>query len=295
MISSIEIPHLAAGQKIAEFKKIYVASAAALTVPQQLACLPIYVHRTDGEKQLAFTASSKKDIDEAFTFLEEIIDGKPCVITECQKFFKLAPKNLEIDGIRSFFFELWDIAERAKISSDVCIKRFLSVIPGGKKLFGEREETIKNDMTSTGMAEWFRDTLEKIEKKLGPGKKTDITIKEEQFVFTAENNENIPGWAREMKKNIEEIQLYIDQENPPNIANEETSDVFAFEKRNTRSNKGKLKTIRCGTCSKSGHSDKFCFHRICENCGGKGHDADGCTSVWFKNKKQKKSIGQNLS
>ena len=39
----------------------------------------------------------------------------------------------------------------------------------------------------------------------------------------------------------------------------------------------------------------FCLIRICENCGGKDHDAEGCTSVWFKNKKQKKSLGQNSS
>ena len=31
MISTIEIPHLAKGQSIADFKKIYLASAATLT------------------------------------------------------------------------------------------------------------------------------------------------------------------------------------------------------------------------------------------------------------------------
>ena len=50
MISTIEIPHLAKGQSIADFKKIYLASAETLTQEQKLACLPIYVHRSEGEK-----------------------------------------------------------------------------------------------------------------------------------------------------------------------------------------------------------------------------------------------------
>ena len=131
MISTIEIPHLAKGQSIADFKKIYLASAATLTQEQKLACLLIYVHRSEGEKQLAFIALTEQTLDEAFKFLQDIIDVKPIVITESQKFFSLLLKDLTMDCIRSFFFELYEIAVRAEITSDVCIKRFLTIIPGG--------------------------------------------------------------------------------------------------------------------------------------------------------------------
>ena len=58
-MTTLEIPHLAKGQTIAEFRKIYAAAGAALKPEQLLACLPVYIHRTEGEKKLAFTASKK--------------------------------------------------------------------------------------------------------------------------------------------------------------------------------------------------------------------------------------------
>ena len=105
------------------------------------------------KKQLGFTASTKQTLDEAFKFLQDIIDGKPCVITESQKFFSLLPKDLTMDCIRSFFFELYEIAVRAEMPSAVCIKRFLTIIPGGKRLFIERKYSIKVQMSANDMAE----------------------------------------------------------------------------------------------------------------------------------------------
>ena len=78
MITSIEIPHLAKGQSIAQFKKVFSAATATLKPEQQLACLPVYIHRTEGEKQLAFTASEEETLQAAFKFLEDLIDGPPC-------------------------------------------------------------------------------------------------------------------------------------------------------------------------------------------------------------------------
>ena len=77
MITSIEIPHLAKGQSIAQFKKVFSAATATLKPEQQLACLPVYIHRTEGEKQLAFTASEEETLQAAFKFLEDLIDGPP--------------------------------------------------------------------------------------------------------------------------------------------------------------------------------------------------------------------------
>ena len=75
----MEIPYLAKGQKIAQFKKVFLAAASTLLKPeQQLACLPVYIHRTEGEKELTFTASEEADVKAAFKFLEGLIDGPSC-------------------------------------------------------------------------------------------------------------------------------------------------------------------------------------------------------------------------
>ena len=105
MITSIEIPHLAKGQKIAQFKKVFLAATSTLKPEQQLACLPVYIHRTEGEKELAFTASEEADVKAAFKFLEDLIDGPPCRFTESMTFFNLLPVNSSMDGIRSYFFQ----------------------------------------------------------------------------------------------------------------------------------------------------------------------------------------------
>ena len=81
MITSVEIPYLAEGQTISDYRKIFIASTATLNA-KQLRCLPLYIHRTEGERQLAFTAATKASQDEAFKFLEDMIDGSPCVFTE---------------------------------------------------------------------------------------------------------------------------------------------------------------------------------------------------------------------
>ena len=116
MITSVEIPHLAEGQTISDFRKILIASTATLNAKQQLGCLSLYIHRTEGERQLAFTAATKASQDEVFKFLEDMIDENPCVFTESAKFFNMLPVNATIDGLRSYYFELQDVAIRAEIS-----------------------------------------------------------------------------------------------------------------------------------------------------------------------------------
>lgn len=59
MITAVEIPHLATSQKIADYKKTYMAATATLTAEHKLACLPVYIHRSEGEKNLAHTAATK--------------------------------------------------------------------------------------------------------------------------------------------------------------------------------------------------------------------------------------------
>ena len=116
MITSVEIPHLAEGQTISDYRKIFIASTATLNAKQQLGCLPLYIHRTEGERPLAFTAATKASQDEVFKFLEDMIDESPRVFTESAKFFNMLPVNTTIDGLRSYFFELQEVAIRVEIS-----------------------------------------------------------------------------------------------------------------------------------------------------------------------------------
>ena len=115
MITSVEIPHLAEEQTISDYRKIFIASTATLDAKQQLGCLPLCIHRTEGERQLAFTAATKASQDEAFKFIEDMIDESPCVFTESAKFFNMLPVNTTIDGLRSYYFELQEVAIRAEI------------------------------------------------------------------------------------------------------------------------------------------------------------------------------------
>ena len=67
MFTSVEIPHLQAGQKIADYKKIFLAATATLAKDdQRRACLPLYVDRTEGEKQIAFAAAAEDNLEKAF-------------------------------------------------------------------------------------------------------------------------------------------------------------------------------------------------------------------------------------
>ena len=129
MITTIEVPHLATGQKIAEYKKVFVASTATLKEEQQLACLPLYIHRTNGERKLAYTAASKSSLKGAFQYLEDLIDGSPCVFTESDTFFNMKLQNVSVDNIRSYYFELLEVASRAKMDTLTFLLRFLTNIP----------------------------------------------------------------------------------------------------------------------------------------------------------------------
>ena len=93
-----------------------MASTATLNAKQQLDCLPLYIHRTEGERQSAFTAATKASQDKVFMFLEDMIDESPCVFMESAKFFNMLPVNTTIDGLRSYYFELQEVALRAEIS-----------------------------------------------------------------------------------------------------------------------------------------------------------------------------------
>ena len=65
-IASIEIPHITKGQKVVDYKQIYKAATTLLSDGQKRAYLPVYIHRSEGEKNIAFQAAEKESLDESF-------------------------------------------------------------------------------------------------------------------------------------------------------------------------------------------------------------------------------------
>ena len=150
---------------IVDFKRTYKAATTLLNGSQKRACLPVYIHRSEGENNIAFQASDKSSLDEAFKYLEELIDGTPWILTECEKFFSMKPKDTSVDSIRSYFFQLHEQSKRAEMSSDVLLKLFLTNISGGKKMFKEKKDLIKTGMTKEQVVNFFKVVLEKLQKR----------------------------------------------------------------------------------------------------------------------------------
>ena len=285
-MTTLEIPHLAKGQTIEEYSKIFAAAGAALKPEQLLACLPVYIHRTEGEKKLAFTAASKNDLKEAFKFLADLIDGAPCVYTEYAKFFSLLPKSTTIDGIRSYFFELWELASKAKVPSHVCLMRFLTNVPGGKKLFDSFQDDIKDEMDDAAMAELFKKLLPKLLKNSQDGSAPQLA--NDSFMYPVEQSEVMPVWARELQDQVSSLRERVESKDSGyegSVASEEEKDVFAYDKNFNHGNKpthkgpfGNSGRPKCDICKKRGHVAANCYQRICDCCQGKGHDAEACPS-----------------
>ena len=266
MFTSVEIPHLQTGQKIVDYQKIFLAATATLKDDQRRACLPIYVDRTEGEKQIAFAASAEESLEKAFKFLEDYIDGPPCLYTESAKFFDMKPKDTRsMDSIRSYYFELLEVTFRADMSGDAFLKRFFTNIQGGKRLLEEVKDELKHEMSKTVLMELFKKIMPKISKKL-PGNETLDTAKEEQFVFPidrgTDSSENPPTWAVNLQNNFNELRLRVES-NESGYGEEDDNQVFAYERRPNKDNK---KKSGCYTCGKMGHNQKQCFKRICTKC-----------------------------
>ena len=251
MITSVEIPHLAEGQTISDYRKIFIASTATLSAKQQLSCLPLYVHRTEGERQLAFTAATKASQAEAFKFLEDMIDGSPCVFTESAKFFNMLPKNTTIDGIRSYYFELHEVALREEISRDVFAKLFLTNVPGGKKLFEDNKAEIDDLNSSIKVDNFFKKILAKLKGKCDPVQEK-VNVKEEPFVFPVnDQEEQVPAWGKELMNELGQIRpIAISngaQQNKESARSDEEHSVYVYNRA------GNVARKKCDICGKFGH------------------------------------------
>ena len=286
MFTSVEIPHLAVGQSIVDYKKVFLSATATLEKDaQRIACLPLYINRTEGEKQIAFAAAAQDTLEKAFKFLEEFIDGVPCVFSESSKFFDMKPKNLKsMDSIRSYYFELLEVSNRADISGDTFLKRFFTNIPGGKKIMTEVESDISPNMSATDLLNMFKKIMPKIQKKISSDDSANLAP-EEQFVFPVNSTlseEAPPAWAISLQKDVNDIRARMGS-NESGFVTDDEPQVFNYQ-RGQGASHGKKKKVGCQICGKKGHKQSNCFKRTCENCQGTGHDAEVCPSYKIKRK-----------
>ena len=70
------------------------------------------------------------------------------------------------------------------------------------------------------------------------------------------------------------------------------TEILAFNQKKEVNSSGDVEKARCEICSKPGHPDSRCFQRICNTCGGKGHDSERFSSAWNRGNYQKKNVSK---
>ena len=259
---------------------------------EKLRCLPIYIHRTTGEKELAYQASTKDTLKEAFKFLQELIDGPICRFQLSEEFFSLRPANQSMDAIRSYYFELYEISKAAAIPTDIFVMRFLTHITGGKRLFNSFKDDIKAELGDEGVSALYKKMIEKM-NKITSGEQSPAVKEELAFVFNYDQTESssarceeIPQWARENQNELSSIKSRMSSSE--SVYDDPQDEMEAYPMQSFKQQRGgnsKKQGVRtssgkkpCLVCNKLGHFARDCFHRKCFNCDGKGHDAKDCPS-----------------
>ena len=270
---NLAIPHLKPEQKVRDWRALYTAATSLLTEPQKIGHLPIAVDRSLADQKWASEATKKVTLKEALDELELRLDGKKTRFQAMKDFFNLkAGSNITPANVSDFFFSALEAGKAATLSNDVIAIKFLQDMPGGSKLFADKEEQIKTDMTEDDLIKLFDYVKEKLQKK--------AKIKTEEHptsAFVAVENEPVPRWARDLREQVAALESAIQSFSSTDSGTEEQNRAY-YAKKEGKKFKRPLQLKPCGICGKNNHTEQKCFKRVCSNCSGTGHDAGKCST-----------------
>ena len=93
------VPALAAGEKVAQWRRGYSAATATLAKEEKIAILPIHVKRTKGENEIAHLATKEAEVKDALDLIEKLIDGMTSIVKLTNSFFDVSAKDKDITSL----------------------------------------------------------------------------------------------------------------------------------------------------------------------------------------------------
>ena len=283
---AIAIPKLEAGQKISEWRKVYMAATALLTEEQKICLIPVYVNRSTGDNEIAHLCAKKTTIQEALDELETFIDGSPSRVTLFKNFCDI---RCDKNDWKSTFFQLQTEGRKAGVGNDLIFIRLLGFLPGGQKFLEANDDVLKPGVSDEDIMKLFGKLQKKLETLLP--EKSAIKAEdnsEKDFVFKAEEGKE-PAWAAEIRNELSGIKDRLDQEDGFYSDSSDTNASSSGEEAVYYAGKGKYKHVTCYVCSKKGHTASRCFKRVCGRCKGIGHSERECSSQYKGREKRRTS------
>ena len=282
---SMEIPHLKPGQKVSDWRGLYIAATLLLEETQKIGYLPIAVDRTPADQKWAFAAAEKDKLADALDELELRLDGKKNRFQAMSDFFNLQPScPVTSETLSELFFTVREAGIAANVTIDLIALKFIQHIPGGNKLFTDLEDKINTGMKESELTGLFDEARKRLLKR--PNKQSEM-VPVEVFHAKEPDPEPMPEWAKELKLQVLalEASLHARSSTDSTSGSEELQNSAFYAK--SKSVKGISKELKtCSICGKSNHSAKRCYKRICTKCSGKGHDADKCATRGNRSRKR---------
>ena len=166
-----------------------MAATALLKEEKNIAILPIYMSRSNGDQQWAYKAAEKDTIKDALKELELHLDGEKTALVAANEFFVLCPteeKPISRAAVSSFWFRVRDMGGVAEMSIDMMILKFLNFVPQRSKFFEKMKDSIKADMSEADMTKIYEEVQRRVDQ--GAGKEKEDVKKEEVFVNNEPSN-----------------------------------------------------------------------------------------------------------
>lgn len=276
------VPKLGKGQKVKDWRRLYLAATSLVTDKQKIELLPVYAARNQAEIHIAEVCTKKATIAEALNLLESLIDGAPSTLVKFNDFWDCKPSGSNYQDMMAFYFVLANEGVGAGIPKHMIIMRFLKFVPRitAEKIFTQHKAIIIAAMTDDNMAAVFKTVQEKmmLVTKSDPGAGSSTSVKEEpeEHVFLAESEP--PAWAQNLCQDVEMLKVQMAGESWGDSERGEDN-VMMFKPKSSQYVPGPRRILgKCWICQKAGHRAEACYQRVCGKCGKKGHSENVCNA-----------------